>query len=137
MVDHFARIVVAFVSHNSVTPASLPSLIQDAHSALRNLRTGAQTPASEDAHVPAVAIKKSIHPDFLICLEDGKPRKLLKRYLRTVHNLTPDAYRAKWGLPADYPMVAPAYAEMRSQMAKENGLGNFRDPAAKRRRRRI
>ncbi len=120
------RIVAAFVSRNSVPSAALPLLIADTYSALRDLGEKTYGPASEDPPVPAVAINKSISADFLICLEDGKRRKLLKRHLRTAYNLSPDAYRAKWGLPADYPMVAPAYAEARSQMAKDNGLGNVK-----------
>lgn len=125
IVDLVAGIVSAFVSHNSVPTSDLPALIASTHSALSSL--GAEpAPAPVEKVAPAVSIKKSITPDFLICLEDGKKFKSLKRHLRTAYDMTPEQYRAKWGLPTDYPMVAPAYAEARSTLAKKMGLGNQR-----------
>lgn len=129
IVDLVAGIVSAFVSHNSVPTSELSALIASTHAALSTL--GAEpAPAAEEKAVPAVSIKKSITPDFLICLEDGKKFKSLKRHLRTAYDMTPEQYRAKWSLPADYPMVAPAYAEARSNLAKKMGLGNQRRKAA-------
>ena len=125
IVDLVAGIVSAFVAHNSVPPSELPALIASTHAALSNL--GKEPVAVvEEKLVPAVPIKKSISPDFLICLDDGKKFKSLKRHLRTQYQLTPDQYRAKWDLPADYPMVAPNYAKTRSQLAKKMGLGQQR-----------
>lgn len=123
-----ADIVSAFVAHNSVPAADLPGLIASTHSALMNL--GKASDAVVEERAPAVSIKKSITPDFLICLEDGKRFRTLKRHLRTAYNMTPEQYRTKWGLPADYPMVAPSYAEARSNMAKSMGLGSQRRPNA-------
>ena len=122
-------IVAAYVANNSVALADLPSLIGDVHRALVDVANPvAETPA--EAQKPAVSIKKSVSPDFLICLEDGKKFKSLKRHLRTQYNMSPDEYRAKWGLPADYPMVAPSYAEQRSKLAKNLGLGTLRKKPA-------
>jgi len=115
-------IVAAYVSNNPVPASDLPSLIADTHSAMSRLRS-TTGPVAEERLVPAVSIKKSVTPDFLICLEDGKKFKSLKRHIGTHYNLTPDEYRAKWGLPADYPMVAPAYSAARSHLAKTMGLG--------------
>ena len=117
-----AEIVSAFVSNNSLPPPELPALLQSVHSALNKIAIG-ETAVVEPAKQPAVAIKKSVTPDFIICLEDGKKFKSLKRHLRTAYGVTPDEYRAKWGLPADYPMVAPNYAAARSSLAKSMGLG--------------
>lgn len=125
VVDLVAGIVSAFVSHNSVPTSELPALIASTHAALIGLGKE-QAPVVEEKLVPAVPIKKSITPDYLVCLEDGKKFKSLKRHLRTAYDLSPDQYRAKWGLPSDYPMVAPAYAEARSNLAKKMGLGNQR-----------
>ena len=133
IVDLVAGIVSAFVAHNSVPTSELPALIASTHAALANLGKE-QVPAVEEKPVPAVSIKKSISPDFLICLEDGKKFKSLKRHLRTAYDMTPEEYRAKWGLPADYPMVAPSYAEARSKLAKSMGLGQQRKKAAPKRR---
>jgi predicted transcriptional regulator len=122
-----ADIVSAYVSNNSVAHADLPKLIADVHTALSRLARGEV--AGEPAEVklsPAVPIKKSIMPDYLISLEDGKRFKSLKRHLSTHHNLTPDEYRTKWGLPPDYPMVAPNYAKSRSELARQMGLGQAR-----------
>jgi predicted transcriptional regulator len=118
-----AEIVSAFVANNSVPVAELPALIGNVHDALNKVATGSTQKAEETKQAPAVPIKKSIQPDFIVCLDDGKKFKSLKRHLRTVYNLTPDQYRAKWGLSADYPMVAPNYAAARSQLAKQMGLG--------------
>jgi predicted transcriptional regulator len=120
-----ADIVAAFVSNNSVPAADLPSLITSVHSALGGLGRGAATEQAEPL-TPAVPIKKSIMPDYLVCLEDGKKFKSLKRHLRTRYGLSPEDYRARWNLPHDYPMVAPNYAAARSELAKTMGLGQQR-----------
>lgn len=119
-----AEIVSAHVSNNSVSVTDLPSLITEVHRTLATLGAGAPPPPPEpEKQIPAVPVKKSITADFLICLEDGKKMKMLKRHLQTSYNLTPDQYREKWGLPSDYPMVAPNYAKHRSSLAKKIGLG--------------
>jgi predicted transcriptional regulator len=120
-----ADIVSAYVSNNAVSVGELPSLIGDVHQALLKVSTGAAEVPAEAAK-PAISVKRSITPDYLICLEDGKKFKSLKRHLRTQYNLSPEDYREKWGLPADYPMVAPNYAQARSQLAKQMGLGQQR-----------
>jgi predicted transcriptional regulator len=121
MLSLTTEIVAAHVSNNSVSVEDLPKLIRDVHNSLTGVsKDGGQT---QEKPTPAVPIKKSVTPDYLICLEDGKKLKMLKRHLKTVYNMTPDDYREKWGLPADYPMVAPNYAKRRSQLAKEIGLG--------------
>lgn len=117
-----SKIVSAFVANNSVAPVELPSLIRQVHEALERAAQGGGG-AEASRPKPVVAIKDSITPEFIICLDDGKRLKLLKRHLRTVYNMTPDEYRTKWGLPYDYPMVAPNYAEARSVLAKKIGLG--------------
>lgn len=119
-------IVSAHVSHNPVGMADLPSLIQQVHKTLAALGTvvaPAATVVPVERPQPAVSVKKSIQDDHLVCLEDGKKLKMLKRHLKTSYNLTPEQYREKWGLPSDYPMVAPAYARTRSALAKQIGLG--------------
>ena len=118
-----ADIVSAYVSNNTVAAGELPSLIGQVYSALQH--TAGAAPAAEPLN-PAVPIRKSVMPDHIVCLEDGKKFKSLRRHLRTHYNLTPDEYRAKWGLPADYPMVAPNYAASRSELAKKMGLGQQR-----------
>lgn len=123
-----ARIVCAYVGHNPVSTQQLSQLIGEIYAALRSLES-VPTPANEEKPVPAIAIKKSITPDFLICLEDGKKFKSLKRHLATHYDLSPEQYRSKWGLPADYPMVAPSYSATRSQMARALGLGRKPEPA--------
>jgi predicted transcriptional regulator len=120
-----ADIVSAYVSNNSVAATDLPSLIGDVHSALLRISTGVME-APVEAPKPAIAIKKSVTPDYIICLEDGKKFKSLKRHLRTQYNMSPEEYREKWGLPPDYPMVAPNYAQARSNLAKQMGLGQQR-----------
>ena len=115
-------VVAAYVSNNNVQPSDLVELIASTYSALANLGA-APAPAPTAALVPAVPIRKSVTPDAIICLESGKKFKSLKRHLNTAYGLTPEQYRTKWGLPVDYPMVAPAYAEARSALAKSMGLG--------------
>src|SRR3954465_11763887 len=122
-----ADLVSAFVSNNSVSAAELPALIGNVHDALTKVASGSvQQQTEEPKKAPAVSVKKSVQPDYIVCLEDGKRFKSLKRHLRTVYDLTPDQYRAKWGLPADYPMTAPNYAAARSELAKSMGLGQKR-----------
>ena len=123
-----ADIVAAYVSHNIIATSELPGLISLVHTSLTRLDGRAPAPeAVKDETKPAVPVRKSITPDYLICLEDGKKFKSLKRHLRSHYNLTPEQYREKWGLPHDYPMVAPRYAEARSQLAKKMGLGTRRE----------
>ncbi len=124
-----AKIVAAHLSGNSVPPADLPGLIRSVHDALAST---APAPPPE----PVVPVKKSVTPNYLVCLEDGKKLKMLKRHLRTAYNMSPDDYRAKWGLASDYPMVAPAYAKQRSELAKKIGLGRPRKSKPKPRKRR-
>ena len=116
-----AQIVAAHVSHNAVPADHLPSLIQDIYRTLSGM--GHEAPIVVDKQLPAVPVKKSIFPDYLVCLEDGKKLKMLKRHLSTAYAMTPEQYREKWGLGADYPMVAPSYAKHRSSLAKQIGLG--------------
>jgi predicted transcriptional regulator len=119
-------IVSAFVTNNKVAQSELSLLIEDVHRALVRAPAAAAEPEKVEL-VPAVPIKKSITPDYLVSLEDGKKLKSMKRYLMRAHGLTPDEYRAKWGLPRDYPMVAPNYAKARSDLAKKMGLGRKSD----------
>jgi MucR family transcriptional regulator, transcriptional regulator of exopolysaccharide biosynthesis len=121
-----ASIVSAYVSKNAVERDELPAMIADVHDALSKASQRAVVPDREDLK-PAVSPKKSIHDDYIICLEDGKKFKSLKRHLRTHYNLTPEEYREKWGLAHDYPMVAPKYAAARSQLAKQMGLGTRKE----------
>jgi predicted transcriptional regulator len=127
LVELATQIVAAYVTRNQVEQADLPKLIAEVHRALEKAATGPRpaSPAAPEAK-PAVNVRKSVTPDYLICLEDGKKFKSLKRHLRTHFNLTPEQYREKWGLPADYPMVAPNYATSRSKLAKNMGLGHKR-----------
>jgi predicted transcriptional regulator len=120
-----AEIVSAYVSNNMVASADIPALINQVHSALLRVSSGETQPSTEPLK-PAVPVKRSINPDFIVCLEDGKKFKSLKRHLRTQYGMTPEQYREKWSLPADYPMVAPNYAAARSQLAKQMGLGQQR-----------
>lgn len=122
LIDLSTEIVSAYVSHNALSVTDLPKLIADVHTALQGLRSAAPPEPAEELK-PAVPVRKSVAPDFIICLEDGKKFKSLKRHLRTHYNLSPEEYREKWGLPADYPMVAPNYSATRSRLAKDNGLG--------------
>ncbi|MBR0641284.1 MucR family transcriptional regulator [Plastoroseomonas hellenica] len=118
-----AEIVAAHVANNSVTQADLPALIQNVHRTLAGLGEPPATPP-EEKRQPAVSIKRSITPDYLVCLDDGKKLKTLKRHLMVSFGLTPELYRERWGLPKDYPMVAPNYSARRSAMAKQIGLGS-------------
>lgn len=120
-----ADIVSAYVSANQVTPQEIPALIRTVYASLQQI-SGPALALVASAQEPAVPVKKSITPDYIVCLEDGKKFKSLKRHLRTKYGMTPDEYRAKWGLPHDYPMVAPNYAKERSNLAKRMGLGHAR-----------
>jgi predicted transcriptional regulator len=122
IIEMTADIVSAYVGNNIVGAADLPNLIQSVHRALAGVSTGAEVVETAPKE-PAVPLKRSITPGFLICLEDGRKFKSLKRHLRTKYNMSPEDYRAKWGLPKDYPMVAPDYAKARSELAKQMGLG--------------
>jgi predicted transcriptional regulator len=133
IIEMTADIVSAYVGNNSVSAADLPSLIQSVHRALAGV-SGPPEPVEVAPKEPAVPIKRSIQADFLICLEDGRKFKSLKRHLRTKYNLSPEEYRAKWNLPKDYPMVAPNYAKARSDLAKQMGLGQGGRQAARKRR---
>ncbi|MFV0623883.1 MucR family transcriptional regulator [Sphingomonas sp. ac-8] len=124
LIAYTADIVAAHVSNNSVSLDDLPSLIQNVHGALTTLGGAGAEP--EVKQEPAVPIRSSVKPDFIVCLEDGKKLKMLKRHLMTHYQMTPEQYRAKWGLPLDYPMVAPNYAEQRRSLAKAIGLGTNR-----------
>lgn len=117
-----AGIVAAYVSRNLVSAEAVPEIIRTVHHALEGLSSADAEPV-EERPKPAVPIGRSVQRDFIVCLEDGKKLKMLKRYLRSRFDMTPDEYRARWGLPADYPMVAPAYAAQRSDFAKQIGLG--------------
>ena len=120
-----ANIVSAYVSNNTVASVEIPNLISQVYSALLRVSSGHAAPLSEPVK-PAVPIKRSITAEYIVCLEDGKKFKSLKRHLRTQYDMTPERYREKWGLPPDYPMVAPNYAAARSQLAKQMGLGHQR-----------
>jgi predicted transcriptional regulator len=113
------EIVAAHVRNNSVSQSELPDLIRTVHTALSEVSTG----STEGRPTPAVSVRRSVNPDYIVCLEDGKKLKMLKRHLKTAYNMTPEEYRDRWGLPADYPMVAPNYARQRSALAKKIGLG--------------
>ena len=131
IIELTADIVSAYVSHNIVSPSELPNLIHDVYDALIYFRPAESYVEVTEPVKPAVSVKKSITPDFLICLEDGKKFKSLKRHLRSQYGMSPDDYREKWGLPHDYPMVAPNYATARSALAKEMGLGQSHRTARK------
>ena len=133
IIEMTTDIVSAYVGNNSVAAADLPSLIQSVHKALAGVG-GAAEPVEAAPKEPAVSVKKSITPDYLICLEDGRKFKSLKRHLRTKYNMSPEDYRAKWGLAKDYPMVAPNYARARSELAKQMGLGQGGRQASRKRR---
>ena len=132
LVSLAAEVVAAFVSHNSVPVAELPALIGAVHAALVGIEAGKANPVSQATGplTPAVSVRKSLTPDYLICLDDGRRFKSLKRHIGQL-GMTPDQYRAKWGLPSDYPMVAPNYAATRSALAKKSGLGQQRGKTAK------
>ena len=126
LIDLAADIVSAYVSNNTVSSSDLPSLIGEVYAALQRTSAGVAPEPQPEPLKPAVPVKKSVTPDYIVCLEDGKKFKSLKRHLRTQYNMTPEEYREKWGLPADYPMVAPNYAQARSDLAKKMGLGQQR-----------
>ena len=115
------NIVAAHVSNNSVAVTDLPQLIKDVYETLSGVGAGGER--TTERPTPAVPVKKSVMPDYIVCLEDGKKLKMLKRHLKTAYNMTPEEYRERWGLPSDYPMVAPNYAKQRSKLAKQIGLG--------------
>lgn len=123
IIEMTADIVSAYVGNNAVSAAELPSLIASVHRALSGVTSGVAEPEAPAPKEPAVPVKKSIAQDYIVCLEDGRKFKSLKRHLRTKYNMSPEEYRAKWNLPKDYPMVAPNYAKARSDLAKQMGLG--------------
>jgi predicted transcriptional regulator len=118
-----AEIVAAYVGQNTVSQTAIPDLIRTVHQALASLGNGGEAPQPAEKAKPAVPVGRSVQHDFIVCLEDGKKLKMLKRYLRSHYDMSPEEYRRKWGLPPDYPMVAPAYAARRSDFAKKIGLG--------------
>ncbi len=122
-----AQIVAAHVSHNTVDGSEVPPLIEVVYKTISGLGKKVEEPVKPE---PAVPVRKSVFPDYIICLEDGKKLKMLKRHLKTAYNMTPEQYRAKWSLPREYPMVAPNYAEHRSSLARKIGLGHRAAPAA-------
>jgi predicted transcriptional regulator len=123
---HVAQIVSAYVANHTVEAAALPDIIRSVQSTLGRLSAGGQAPLIEDKPQPAVPIKRSVFPDFIICLEDGRKLKSLKRHLHAAYGLTPEQYRERWGLPPTYPMVAPNYSLQRSGLAKKSGLGRLK-----------
>ncbi len=125
LLEHTTRIVAAHVANNAIAAAELPGVITTVHQALATV--GTEEAAAKPK--PAVSIKQSVKPEYIVCLGDGKKQKMLKRHLKTAHGMTPDEYRERWGLPRDYPMVAPNYAKKRSELAKKIGLG--RKPGTK------
>ncbi len=127
LLEHTTKIVAAHVSHNPIAAGDLPGVIATVHQALATL-------GPEPKPKPAVPIKQSVKPEYIVCLDDGKKLKMLRRHLRTAYNMSPDEYRKKWGLPSDYPMVAPNYAAVRSDLAKKIGLGRKRGKKVKVRR---
>ena len=131
LIAYTSNFVEAYVANNSAELDEIPGLINNVYSALANLSAGA--PQEEERPEPAVSVRASVKPDYLVCLEDGKKLKMLKRYLRTNYDMSPEEYRERWNLPSDYPMVAPNYAEKRRELAKKIGLG--RAPGQKRGRR--
>ena len=133
LIKFASDIVAAYVSNNPTPISEIPGMIKSIHATLGGLsgRASAELPTTQK---PAVPIRKSISPEHIVCLEDGKKLKMLKRYIRSRYNLTPDGYRTKWGLPADYPMVAPNYAAQRSEFAKKIGLGRTASSSSRRRK---
>jgi predicted transcriptional regulator len=125
------EIVASHVSNNTVAVSDLPELIRQVYGSLSGLGAPSE-PEQPERPVPAVAIKKSVNPDYIVCLEDGKKLKMLKRHLKTRYNMSPEEYRKRWGLPDDYPMVAPSYARQRSDLAKKIGLGTKPRPRPRR-----
>lgn len=134
LLDAACKIIAAYVRNNHLAPSDLPQVIKNIHATLGGLSAGLQSDMPTPQK-PAVSVRKSVTPDYIVCLEDGKKLKMLKRYLRTRYGMSPEDYRAKWGLPADYPLVAPNYAARRSEFAKKIGLGR-RSPSPPKRRKR-
>ena len=130
LLEHTTKIVAAHVANNPIAVTDVPGLIATVHQALATLGAEEEAPRPK----PAVPIKQSVKPEYIVCLDDGKKLKMLKRHLRTAYNMTPDDYRKRWGLPSDYPMVAPNYAKQRSALAKKIGLGRKVGTKVKRRR---
>jgi len=130
IIEMTGEIVSSFAANKNIAASDLPNLIRGVHGALTGVSVNGAIEAEQPKLAPAVSVKKSITPDAIICLEDGRKFKSLKRHLRTKYNLSPEEYRAKWGLPKDYPMVAPSYAAARSQLAKSMGLGQGGRPSA-------
>lgn len=126
VVELVVDVVASYVSNNEIDVQELPALIQQVHRSLCNLGS-ARSHLLQDRSEPVVPIEDSVHPDYIVCLEDGRRLKMLKRHLRTAYNMTPDQYRERWGLSPDYPMVAPNYATRRSNLAKDIGLGTRRE----------
>lgn len=125
LLAYTTEIVSSYVAKNTMSAGELPALIDQVFTALSNVsQTGSTSKPARP--LPAVPIKRSVQPDYIVCLEDGKQLKMLKRYLKTTYNMTPEEYRERWGLPFDYPMTAPNYAQKRSQLAKDIGLGKKR-----------
>lgn len=127
------EIVAAYVSNNPIPVSEVPAMIKSVHSTLGGLG-GGLSGEIQLSQKPAIPVKRSVNPDFIVCLEDGKKLKMLKRYLRSNYGMTPEEYRSKWGLPADYPMVAPNYAAQRSEFAKKIGLGRTASSSGRRRK---
>jgi len=123
LVELSGEIVAAYVAHNALSPTDLPRLLADVHAALRGLASGTPAPAETKPLAPAVPVRRSVTPDHLVCLDCGKDFKSLRRHLMAQHAQTPEQYRQRWSLAADYPMVAPNYSEVRSTLARESGLG--------------
>jgi predicted transcriptional regulator len=123
MVALTTKVIASYTSNNIVTAQAIPDLIRTVHAAFASLASGAALPPLEDTSVPATPIERSVFNDYIICLEDGRKLKMLKRHLSTVYNMTPEQYRERWNLPRSYPMTAPAYAAHRSSLAKQSGLG--------------
>jgi predicted transcriptional regulator len=132
LLAHTSDIIAAYVGQNAVAREDLPVLIQQVYRTLATIE-GPGTNLLSERPQPAVPIKKSVTPDYIVCLEDGKKLKMLKRHLKTAYNMTPEMYRERWGLPVDYPMVAPSYAKQRSRLAKDSGLGTAGRGRGKRR----
>ena len=130
IIELVVEVVASYVSNNEMDMTEIPALIQQVHRSLCNLGSG-RSYLLQDRSEPVVPIEESIQPDYIVCLEDGRRLKMLKRHLRTAYNMTPDQYRERWGLSADYPMVAPNYAKRRSSLAKDIGLGTHREKKRK------
>lgn len=125
LLAHTTTIIAAQAGHGAVTTEQLPTLIHQVYTALATAHNATRPEPKAEQLVPAVPVKRSVFPDYIICLEDGKKLKMLKRHLKTAYNMSPEEYRTRWGLPGDYPLVAPNYAKRRSALAKEIGLGSM------------